>query len=61
MSRRDHQERVVFFDLCSGKGLTAVLLALSYPHAEVVALDIISDKCLPHTQDIGACVNNTQQ
>ena len=51
----------MFFDLCSGKGLTAVLLALSYPHAEVVALDIISDKCLPHTQDIGACVNNTQQ
>jgi hypothetical protein len=43
---------VVFFDLCSGKGLTAVSLALTFPCARVIAVDLISDKCLPHTSDI---------
>jgi hypothetical protein len=45
---------VVLFDLCSGKALTAVLLALEFPTAKVVALDIISDRHLPHTLD---CTN----
>lgn len=44
--------RVVFVDLCSGKALTAVLLALTFPESEVLALDIISGKCLPHTEDV---------
>jgi hypothetical protein len=43
---------VVLFDLCSGKGLTAVCLALEFPRTNVVAVDIISDKCLPHTVDL---------
>ena len=43
---------VVLFDLCSGKGLTAVCMSLEWPEAKVVAVDIISDKCLPHTTDL---------
>ena len=43
---------VVLFDLCSGKGLTAVCMALEWPETKVVAVDIISDKCLPHTTDL---------
>eukprot|EP01043_Picozoa_sp_COSAG02_P041714 COSAG02_NODE_3481_length_6671_cov_12.360012_6_plen_704_part_00 len=43
---------VVFFDLCSGKAMTAVALAMTFPQSTVIALDIISSKCLPHTSDL---------
>lgn len=43
---------VVFFDLCSGKAMTAVALAMTFSQSTVVALDIISSKCLPHTSDL---------
>ena len=47
----DPSEAIVF-DLCSGKGLTAACLALEFPTAQVVALDIISSRHLPHTSDL---------
>jgi hypothetical protein len=43
---------LVLFDLCSGKGLTAVCMALEFPRTSVIAVDIISRKCLPHTTDL---------
>ena len=38
---------MVLFDLCSGKGLTAVCIALEFPQSKVVAVDIhLTDTCL---------------
>jgi hypothetical protein len=44
--------QVVVFDLCSGKGLTAACLALEFPMTQVIALDVISGRHLPHTSDL---------